>query len=145
MKSKDVASTKTRKMDIFESVWLHGVHPNAESSSAVCIPPRSQALWCASHHGVKRAYLSKSWIVGYTFETLMRVDVSRRLPVDVDPPPSRILSKRWHAGLPSPRRPSRPYLPNFTALLGCVTAPFLDFIQVHFRSSSWLKSVSSCC
>ena len=53
MKSKDVASTKTRKMDIFESVWLHGVHPNAESSSAVCIPPEIQAPRCASHCGVK--------------------------------------------------------------------------------------------
>ena len=34
MESKDLASTKTRKTDIFESVWLHGVHPIAESSSA---------------------------------------------------------------------------------------------------------------
>ena len=44
-------------------------------------------------NSVLRGYLSKSRILGYTFETSMRVDVSRRLPVDVDPPPpSRILS-----------------------------------------------------
>ena len=36
----------------------------------------------------QRGYLSKSRILGYTFETSTRVDVSRRLPVDVDPPPA---------------------------------------------------------
>ena len=30
MESKDVASTKTRKTDIFESVWLRGVQHTAE-------------------------------------------------------------------------------------------------------------------
>ena len=41
-------------------VWLPNVHHTAESSdqncskhSVVCIPPRSQAPWCASHLGVK--------------------------------------------------------------------------------------------
>ena len=32
---------------------LSGVHPTAESSSAVCFQPRSQALWCASNRRVK--------------------------------------------------------------------------------------------
>ena len=32
---------------------LHSVHPTAESYSAVCIIPRSQAQRCASHRGVK--------------------------------------------------------------------------------------------
>ena len=60
MKWKDVASTKTRKTDIFRSVWLCSVHPTVESSSAVCITPRSQGqqisqktLQCASHRGVR--------------------------------------------------------------------------------------------
>ena len=52
-KPKDVASTKTGKTDIFESVWLCSVHPTVESSSTVCIPPRSQTPQCASHHGVR--------------------------------------------------------------------------------------------
>ena len=46
MKSKDVASTKTWKKDIFESVWVLGVHPT------VCFPLRSQTPHCASHCGV---------------------------------------------------------------------------------------------
>ena len=41
---------------------------------------------------------------------------------------------RFNPGLPSPSRPSWPFLPNFTALLGCFTAPFLTFLKVHFRS-----------
>ena len=60
MKWKDVASTKTRKTDIFESVWLRGVHPTAESNSEMCITPRSQGLqisqktpWCASYRRVR--------------------------------------------------------------------------------------------
>ena len=40
-------------------------------------------------------------------------------------------------GLPSHGRPSRPCLPNFTALFGGLTAPFLDFFQVHFISYSY--------
>ena len=32
---------------------LCGLHLTAESNSAVCIKPRSQALLCASHRGVK--------------------------------------------------------------------------------------------
>ena len=32
---------------------LRGVHHTAESSYAVCVPPRSQAPQCASYHGVK--------------------------------------------------------------------------------------------
>ena len=60
MESKDVASTKTQKADIFESVGLRGVHPIAKSRSAVCIIPQSQGyqlsqktLRCASHCGEK--------------------------------------------------------------------------------------------
>ena len=53
MKLKDVASTKTRKTDIFKSARLHGVLPNSESDSAVCITPRSQAPQCASLRRVK--------------------------------------------------------------------------------------------
>ena len=34
-------------------VWLRRVHPTAESSYAMCIPPLSQATRCASHCGVK--------------------------------------------------------------------------------------------
>ena len=30
-----------------------GAHPSAESDSAVCIPPRSQAPWCASYRRVR--------------------------------------------------------------------------------------------
>ena len=48
------------KTDIFEVVRLRGVHHTAESSSEVCIIPRSQGtqisqktLRCASHRGVK--------------------------------------------------------------------------------------------
>ena len=32
MEFKDVTNTKTLKTDIFELVWLCGVHPTAESS-----------------------------------------------------------------------------------------------------------------
>ena len=40
--------------EIFEFIKkLHGVHPSAKSSSAVCITPRCQASRCASYHGVK--------------------------------------------------------------------------------------------
>ena len=53
MKLKDVASTKTQKTDIFKSARLHGVLPNSESDSAVCITPRSQAPRCASLRRVK--------------------------------------------------------------------------------------------
>ena len=80
MESKDVKYTNTKNMsafwknNIFEQVWLRGVHPTAESSSVVCIsvhhtvessdqnfsksstvciPPRSQAPRCASHRRVK--------------------------------------------------------------------------------------------
>ena len=53
IESKDVASTKTGNTDIFELVWLCGVHPTAESRSTVCFLPQSQALRCASHRGVK--------------------------------------------------------------------------------------------
>ena len=42
------ASTKTRKSDIFESVWLRSVRPTAKSSSAVCIPPQILVPRCAS-------------------------------------------------------------------------------------------------
>ena len=59
MESKDVASTKTRKTDIFESVWLRGLQHTAESSSAVSNTPRSQLHQnsqktprCATHRGV---------------------------------------------------------------------------------------------
>ena len=71
MKSLDIASTKTQKMDIFKSVWLHGVHPTAEcraprftsyrrvkgtsflKNSAVCITPRSQTPQSGSGVWVK--------------------------------------------------------------------------------------------
>ena len=39
---------------------LHGVHHTAELDSAVCILPRSQTPWCASHRRVmKTKYLKK--------------------------------------------------------------------------------------
>ena len=45
--TKFLKNTKTRKTDIFLSVWLHGVLPNAESDTVICITvcflPRSQA------------------------------------------------------------------------------------------------------
>ena len=51
---------KTRRKDIFELVWLRGVHPSAKSSSAVCITLKSQVIKiyqkaprCASHLKVK--------------------------------------------------------------------------------------------
>ena len=40
---------KHEKTDIFKQVWLLSVHPTAESSSAVCFPPWSQAPLCLSH------------------------------------------------------------------------------------------------
>ena len=42
MESKDVASTKTPKTDIFKPVFLRSVLHIAESSSAVCIIPQNQ-------------------------------------------------------------------------------------------------------
>ena len=60
--SKGVESTKTQKTDIFESVWLRGVHPTSELSSTVCTTPPSpsqghkmsqKTLQCASHRRVK--------------------------------------------------------------------------------------------
>ena len=38
-----------------------GVHPTAESSSAVCFLQRSQALWCASYCGVKLRGVLYTW------------------------------------------------------------------------------------
>ena len=42
------------------TVKLRGVHPSAESSSAVCIPLRSQAPRCASHCRVRKIIYIKN-------------------------------------------------------------------------------------
>ena len=108
---------KTRRKDIFELVWLRGVHPSAKSSSAVCITlksqvikiyqkaprcashlkvklcsvlstaesssvvciaPQSQALWCASHRGVKIEIFVSLWLLlkGQSGEILLGVNTS---------------------------------------------------------------------
>ena len=79
MESKDLASTKTRKTDIFESVWLRGVHTTAELSSAVCITLRSQALRCASYRRVKSTnFLKKLCGVHHTAESISAVCIITR-------------------------------------------------------------------
>ena len=44
---------KTPQCALYCRVELRSLHPTTESISAVCIPPRSQALRCASHNRVK--------------------------------------------------------------------------------------------
>ena len=55
-------------------VKLRGVHHTAESSSAVCFPPRSQAPRCASHCGVKIKIFGSLWLLlkGQSGEFLFR-------------------------------------------------------------------------
>ena len=96
---KDIAITKIRKTDLFESVvcillrsqryqlsqktprWahhcgvkLHGVLPTAESSSAVCITLQSQTAHC----GVKIEVFGSLWLLlkGQSREFLLGVNYS---------------------------------------------------------------------
>ena len=66
MKLKDVASMKTRKIDIFESVWLCCVHPTAESSgmhhTAESRSPKFSKNLAVRRTSVKIKIIASHWV-----------------------------------------------------------------------------------
>ena len=61
-------SQKTLRCASHRRVRLRGVHHTAESSSAVCFLPQSQAPWCASHRRVKIEIFTSLCVIEYLGE-----------------------------------------------------------------------------
>ena len=68
-KNGDIPNSMTPRCASHRGVELCDVHPTTKSSYKVCIPPRSQAPWCASypsqaaHSGVKIEIIMSLWLL----------------------------------------------------------------------------------